>query len=100
MIIVDHQAFFDLEECKEYLPLLRQLLPKGSALRQERDHLHAARPEWAEDIAGMRDGTSPWKPRLQAFADEMIPMLPPGTDPQKFLFFALHVSAPQLAVDL
>ena len=37
---------------------------------------------------------------MQAFADEMIPMLTPGTDPQKFLFFALHVSAPQLAVDL
>lgn len=100
MITIGPETYFDLDECTAYLPVLRELLPPGTPLRAERDALHAGRAEWTLDLKGFEDGTSPWKPRLQAFADNMLPLIPDGTPPQKFLFFALHVTDSQLAVPL
>ena len=100
MIVIGSETYFDLDECRAYLPLLRELLPPGSALREKRDVLHAARAEWANDREGIEAGTSPWKPRLQEFADAMVPLVPRGTDPRKFLFFALHATDGQLAAKI
>ena len=100
MIVWDEQPYFDLEECRDYLPVYRAVFPEGSALRTERDALHAERARWAHDRAGIESGRSPYAGRLQALVDQAIPLIPPGTDPRRFLFFALHATDGQLSVPL